>query len=246
MADERKFFRGLKGLIITVEKIRRLSRASVQAVIEKNEAIKRRPEKRSRRVSSFKFVRLCWHGWRQSCARARGCSTVTSRWKSWNLNFHWLGSARLASPFLLFTAHRGSLGTHKRGTTFFPCSSFNSASARKTDKTGANVHSSHVHRYAMINCRVRRVIKLPANNSSTLHLFHYLASSDVSFTNNAFHRRSLLVPSSRIRSLSSQPFRERQALTFSFLLIFYLFISLYSDNLELLRTCIVHLATKQV
>lgn len=59
MADERKFFRGLKGLIITVEKIRRLSRASVQAVIEKNEAIKRRPEKRSRRVSSFKFVRLC-------------------------------------------------------------------------------------------------------------------------------------------------------------------------------------------
>ena len=202
-------------------------------MIEKNEAIKRRPEKRSRRVSSFKFVRLCWHGWRQSCAR--GCSTVTWRWKSWNLNFHWPGSARLARPFLLlFTSHSGGLGTHKHETTFFPCSSFNSASAWKTDKTWADAHSSPVHRYAMINCRVQRVIKLPANNSSTLHLFHYLASYDVSFTNNAFHRD---VPRFRLLALTrrshlSWPFREgclsdglfgRVDIFLNFLFIFYLF-----------------------
>lgn len=161
------------------------------------------------------------------------------------------GSVQLASRILsfLFMSHRGSLETHKHETTFFPCSSFNSASAWKTDKTWADAHLSPVHRYAMINYRVQRVIKLPANNSSTLHLFHYLASFDVSFTNNAFHQDVVLGSIFSLwlaeviwinhfeNDVWMRDYSEGLIFFFIFYLIFliftyllYLFISLYGDN----------------
>lgn len=93
-----------------------------------------------------------------------------------------IGSARAFS--LSLTSHRKGLETSSNDILSLPLLG---AWHRRGKPIKRSKHTHrYAHRYAMINCRVRKVIKLPANNSPTLHLFHRLFLSDISFANNAF------------------------------------------------------------